>query len=67
MITTASPASTFCPTLASTLNTLPAAPALTWMFPAPAALAGAAAGAATGVAATGAAAGVLTLPVSSFP
>ena len=53
MITTASPASTFCPTLASTLNTLPAAPALTWMLPAPAALAGAAAGAATGAAATG--------------
>ena len=58
--TTASPFFTACPTLASILNTLPAAPASTLMLPAPAALAaGAAAGAALGAAlgAAGAATG----------
>ena len=54
---TGSPAFTACPTLASTLNTFPAAPAVTFTEPAEAAGAafGAAAGAAFG-AATGAAA-----------
>lgn len=56
MIITVSPASTFCPTDVGTWNTLPAAPAFTWMLPAPAAAFGAAAGAA-GAAALGAATG----------
>ena len=57
MITTASPFETFCPTFASILNTLPAAPASTLIPPAaPAALgaAGAAFGATGAVAFLGA-------------
>ena len=42
---TVSPLETFCPTLASTLNTLPAAPASTLIPPAAPAAFGAAAGA----------------------
>ena len=42
---TVSPLETFCPTLASTLNTLPAAPASTLIQPAAPAAFGAAAGA----------------------
>ena len=69
MMITASPFFTLCPTLASSLNTFPAAPAFTSMLPAfPAAGAaafGAALGAALGAAALGAAAGAVPAPFSS--
>ena len=67
IITTVSPFFTLCPTLASILNTFPAAPAFTCMEPAPFAAAGAAGaafGAAFGAVALGAA-GALPAPVSS--
>ena len=67
-----SPVFTTCPTLASILNTFPAAPAFTWMLPAPAdatfgAGAGAAFGAAFGAAgATGAAPAPFSSTVTSY-
>ena len=63
-----SPAFTDCPTLASTLNTLPGTEAVTFTAPAPpagAAFFGAAAGAAFGAAFLGAAAAGAPVPVPS--
>ena len=69
IITTASPFFTLCPTLASSLNTLPAAPAFTWIEPAPAAGAAAfgAAGAALGAVAGAAALGACGAAPAPFP